>query len=111
MGAIPGNITSVTTKTANLLTTPIFGLFFFAMFVPFASPRGVWVGAIFGTMTAVLIAFSGPIFGYVPGTDELDPISFQWIAPIAFLVNATTGSIASLLLPRKQTTKPPKGSF
>ena len=28
MGAIPGNITAVTTKTANLLATPIFALFF-----------------------------------------------------------------------------------
>ena len=110
MGEIPGNITSVTTKTANLLTTPIFGLFFFAIFVPFATPRGVWVGAFFGTTTAVLIAFSGPIFGFVEGSDQLDPISFQWIAPVAFLVNATTGSIASLLLPRTERTSSTKES-
>jgi SSS family solute:Na+ symporter len=110
MGEIPGNITSVTTKTANLLTTPIFGLFFFAIFVPFATPRGVWVGAFFGTTTAVLIAFSGPIFGFVEGSDQLDPISFQWIAPVAFMVNATTGSIASLLLPRARRTSSTKES-
>jgi SSS family solute:Na+ symporter len=98
MGQVPGNITAVTTKTSNLLTTPIFGLFFFALFVPFASPRGVWIGAICGTATAVLIAFSGPIFGYVPGTDQLDPISFQWIGPIALTVNLLTGTLASYLL-------------
>lgn len=103
MGQVPGNITAVTTKTSNLLTTPIFALFFFALFVPFASPRGVWIGAICGTATAVLIAFSGPIFGYVPGTDQLDPISFQWIAPAAITVNIVTGCIGSLLFPRADT--------
>ncbi len=101
MGQVPGNITAVTTKTSNLLTTPIFALFFFALFVPFASPRGVWIGAICGTTTAVLIAFSGPIFGYVPGTKDLNPISFQWIAPVAIMVNIATGCIGSLLLPKK----------
>lgn len=101
MGAIPGNITAVTSKTTNLLTTPIFSLFFFALFVPFASPFGVTVGAVCGTTTAFLIAFSGPIFGFVEGT-ELDPVSFQWIAPVAVLVNIGTGCIASLLVPRKK---------
>ena len=95
MGSIPGNITAVTTKTANLLTTPIFALFFFALFVPFASPRGVILGAICGTATAVLIAFSGPISGA-----EVDPISFQWIAPVSIAVNLVTGCIGSLLMPR-----------
>ncbi|MEZ6129218.1 MAG: sodium-coupled permease [Planctomycetaceae bacterium] len=106
MGAVPGNITAVTTKTANLLTTPIFALFFFALFVPFASPKGVIIGAIFGVTTAASIAFSGPIsamvgplVGYVPQTEK-DPISFQWIAPIAITVNLAAGCIGSLLFPR-----------
>ena len=96
MGAIPGNITAVTTKTANLLSTPIFALFFFALFVPFASPRGVVAGAVCGTATAVFIAFSGPITG-----SEIDPISFQWIAPIAITVNIVTGCLGSWLMPRR----------
>ena len=61
IGAIPGNITAVTQKTSNLLTTPIFALFVFALFIPFARPVGVIVGAFFGTLTAALIGFSGPI--------------------------------------------------
>jgi solute:Na+ symporter, SSS family len=120
MGLIPGNITAVTNKTSNLLTTPIFGLFFFALFVPFASPKGVWIGAICGTTTAVLIAFSGPIFRcayhlysyfYLGSWGEdlfldaqgenVDPISFQWIAPSAITVNIVTGCLGSLLFPRK----------
>ncbi len=102
MGWVPGNITSVTNKTSNLLTTPIFGLFFYALFVPFASPAGAWIGTFFGTLTAVLIAFSGPIFipGFDPKTD-LDPISFQWIAPVAITVNIVTGCIASLIFPSR----------
>mgnify|MGYP003629928989 FL=1 len=98
MGKIPGNITAVTNKTANLLTTPIFCLFFFALFVPFARPAGVLVGAILGTITAVLIAFSGPIF--VPGFTEndLDPISFQWIPIAAVTVNVISGCLVSYLI-------------
>ena len=105
MGRIPGNITAVTNKTANLLTTPIFGLFFFALFVPFASPVGVWIGTICGTTTAFLIAFSGPIFGFVEGTTDVDPISFQWIAPAAVTVNILTGCVGSLLFPRRLESK------
>ena len=126
MGAIPGNITAMTTKTANLLTTPIFGLFFFALFVPFASPKGVWIGTVCGTLTAAVIAFSGPLvlalyllldvnpvslgsslietLDTKTGETVLscrDPISFQWIAPAAITIDILTGTIASLLLPRR----------
>lgn len=130
MGAVPGNITAMTTKTANLLTTPIFGLFFFALFVPFASPNGVWIGTLCGTLVAAAIAFSGPLvlamhllldvdpatFGtsLIETLDETsgettlscpDPISFQWIAPVAITVDIVTGLIGSLLFPRKQSTE------
>lgn len=110
MGAIPGNITAVTTKTANLLATPIFGLFFFALFVPFASVRGVLIGTALGTLTAILIAFSGPItrlyaatFDVVLNQPDVDPISFQWIAPFALVVNIIGGIVASLLLPDRRS--------
>jgi solute:Na+ symporter, SSS family len=122
MGRVPGNITAMTQKTSNLLTTPIFCLFFFALFVPFARPAGVWAGAICGTLTAATIAFSGPLvellvtqFQIDPQTFGVDwqtktnsqtgettrfipdPISFQWIAPVAVIVNITVGSLVSLL--------------
>lgn len=98
MGKIPGNITAVTNKTANLLTTPIFCLFFFALFVPFARPAGVIVGAILGTTTAVLIAFSGPIFVPNFNSNDLDPISFQWIPVAAVTVNIISGCLVSYLI-------------
>lgn len=107
MGRVPGNITAVTQKTSNLLTTPIFGLFFFALFVPFARPVGVWAGALCGTATAATIAFSGPLMMLVewiqnpaagfPTEIPPDPVSFQWIAPVALTVNLTVGSVVSLL--------------
>ncbi len=97
MKYVPGNITAVTGKTANLLTAPIFGLFFFALFVPFAKPLGVWLGCAAGMLTAVLVAFSGPIFGVDPETG-LDPISFQWIQPLALLVNLAVGLAVSWFL-------------
>ena len=68
MGLVPGNITSVTQKTTNLLVTPIFGPFFFAMFVPFARPLGVIAGCVTGIATALLVAFSGGLFGFVTET-------------------------------------------
>ena len=126
MGKVPGNITAVTTKTSNLLTTPIFGLFFFALFVPNASPKGVWIGTICGTATAVGIAFSGPILTELHFSCGLDPawfstevvssvdaetgrtvqsipdlISFQWIAPVAISVNILTGLLGCIVFPRK----------
>lgn len=128
MGRVPGNITSVTSKTSNLLTTPIFGLFFFALFVPFASPKGTLIGAFFGTLAAVLVAFGGPLvlaahlflgidpamFGseLIETLDEAtgqtvlscpDPISFQWIAPIAITINIVAGCVGSLIFPRRSS--------
>ena len=126
MKYIEGNITAVTGKTVNLLTTPIFALFFFAVFVPRASAVAVWIGAIFGTATAMAVAFSGPLVHAIcsvldvdPGaygfelttqTDPVtgkswttveDPISFQWIGPLALSVNLLTGYVACFLFPRR----------
>ena len=126
MGVIPGNITAVTNKTVNLLTSPIFGLFFFAFFVPFARPVAVWIGTICGILTAVVIAFSGPLVTWLDlhwgikaetfgvslqdKVDNLtgeifllapDPISFQWIGPAALLVNLVVGIGLSWILSRR----------
>ena len=128
MKYIEGNITTVTNKTVNLLTTPIFALFFFAVFVRRASAVGVWIGAIFGTITAAAIAFSGPLvyflyvqFGVDParfGVELItridqatgatwmtaqDPISYQYIGPVALAVNIVVGYIACRLFPRRET--------
>ena len=132
MKYIEGNITEVTGKTVNLLPVPIFSLFFFALFVPFARPAGAWVGAILGTLTAASIAFSGPLvyllhsqFGIDSSTfnselitkvDEAtgkqwitaeDPVSFQWIGVAAFVVSIASGTMVSWVLTIRDRKKKP----
>jgi SSS family solute:Na+ symporter len=105
VGQISGNFLAVTQKTVNLLTVPIFLLFFFALFVPFANARGVWIGAIASVTVAVLIAFGGQIFGQIPGPDGklIDPISFQWISPAALVAGVGVGLVACKLFSKKES--------
>ena len=105
MKRVPGNFFAMTQKTDGLLTAPIFALFFFALFVPFARPAAVLLGTACGIATAVLVAFSGPIFGTDPETG-LDPVSFQWIAPAALVVNIVVGLLVSLLWPASAPRTP-----
>lgn len=123
MKYIEGNITTVTNKTVNLLTGPIFALFFFALFVKRARPLGVWIGVICGTIVAISIAFSGPLVyllhytldvdpsvfnvEIIEKTDKVtgetwltceDPISFQWIGPCGLLTCIGIGYAASLIV-------------
>ena len=91
---VPGNILAVASKTVNLLTVPIFGLFYFALFSRRASVRGVWIGCVASVLVAAAIAFSGPLTG-----QPTDPISFQWIAPAALIVNLVVGWTASAIFP------------
>ena len=96
MKFIPGNFMTVTNKTVNLLTVPIALLFVFALFVPFANAKGVWISTIASVTTAALIAFSGVLWGVDPVTGN-DPVSFQWISPAALVVGVTVGIVACKL--------------
>ena len=88
-----------------------------------ATAIGAWTGAICGTLVGASIAFSGPLavllvnaFGIDPAalnvdlvlkTDtatgqqwtiaEQDPISFQWVGPVAMAVSITVGYLVSRL--------------
>ncbi len=118
---VPGNILAVTNKTVNLLTVPIFCLFYFALFVPRATKAGVWAGWLCGTLAAVIVAFSGPLVTFAAlkwGVDPAhfgvaleqvvdsatgrtvlrapDPVSFQWISLAALVVNVSVGWVVSL---------------
>ncbi len=95
----------MTGKTSELMTAPIFALFFFARFVPFATPIGAAAGAICGVATATLIAFSGPTFGMDLSTGEaLDPISFMWVSPASLSVSLTVGTLVSLISQKGSST-------
>lgn len=90
MDRVPGNITEVTSKTSNLLTGPIFGLFLFALFLRRVRALGAIVGTAAGIGAAALVAFSGPIFGFDPESGG-DPVSFQWVAATSLLVQIGVG--------------------
>ncbi len=109
---VPGNIIAVTNKTANLLTVPIFCLFFFALFVRRASSLAAWLGAIAGVTVAVLIAFSSyfrpfyeTVFGITTAADE-DPVSFQWMAPLSLAANIGVGLLFCFIFPKKNKPAP-----
>lgn len=103
MKYIPGNFMAITNKTVNLLTVPIALLFFFALFVPYANAKGVWIATLASVTVAALIAFSGVIFGTDPVTG-LDPISFQWISPAALVVGVIVGLAACAYFSDKSTS-------
>ncbi len=103
MESIPGNFMAVTNKTVNLLTVPIALLFFFALFVPFANAKGVWLATVASVSVAILIAFSGVIFGVDAETGR-DPVSFQWISPVALIVGVSVGLVACRVFSTSDST-------
>jgi len=80
MGKVTGNIMEVTVRTNHIFVAPLFGLFFMALFVPFARPFGTAVGALAGCAVAVVFAYWDLFTGD-------DPLSFQWISLISLIVN------------------------
>ncbi len=106
MGNVPGNITGMTQRTTNLLATPAFSLFFFALFCRFGKPAGAVVGAVYGITVGALIAFSGNFYSLLQesaflgssGVIDISPISFQWISPLSLLVNLAAGAALSKVI-------------
>ncbi len=87
---IKGNLIERCFKVVNLLTAPIFVLFFLALFVPWANAIGAWVGLAASIATAVAIAYS----------DDLGlnlKVSFIWMMPSSLLVGIAVGMVFSLL--------------
>jgi SSS family solute:Na+ symporter len=89
VGMVSGNLLEVTYKVVNLLTAPLFGLFFMALFVRWATPFGTWMGVLVGVVVVVLINFWNDLTGS-PG------ISFIWGMPLALLAQIIAGCVASL---------------
>lgn len=122
---IEGNILAVTNKTVNMLTPPLFALFVFALFIPFARPAGVWIGTICAIAVSTVMAFSGALIVYLADHFQIDPatfgteivtridpkthlevrsaadlVSFQWIGPVVLAVDLGIGSAISWVLSR-----------
>ena len=91
VGVVQGNLLEVTYKVVNLITVPLFGLFFMAIFVPWAKGWATILGAAGGMTVVVTISFWKELTGSAGG------ISFLWAMPLSFLTQTVIGSVASLL--------------
>ena len=94
VGAVQGNLLAVAFKVCNLLTAPLFGLFFMAMFVRRATVLGTHVGAACGLAVIVAVNFWEELSGR-PG------ISFLWAMPLGLAAQISTGIVVSRCLPRR----------
>ncbi len=90
MGRVTGNIMEVTVRTNHIFVAPLFGLFFMALFVPFATTAGTIAGAGAGCAVGVLIAYWDLITGG-------PTLSFQWISLISLTANMAVALPVSLL--------------
>lgn len=98
--AIQGNLIERCFKVVNLLTAPIFVLFFLALFVPWANAIGAWLGLAASITTAVLIAYAPDL--------KLDiGVSFIWMMPSSLLAGVVVGSLVSLLAGGRRHVDPP----
>lgn len=96
---IHGNLLDLCFKTCNLLTAPLFGLFFMAMFVRWATGAGTLVGALFGVVVVFVISFWADLFQEHTG---IQGISILWAMPLSLLVQISVGTVASLVIGRRR---------
>ena len=88
MSRVSGNTLEVTIRTNHIFVAPLFGLFFMAMFVPFATGSGAALGALAGCAVAITIAYwdiltGGPV------------LSFQWISLLSLAAHLSVGCAVS----------------
>jgi len=89
---ITGNLIERCFKIVNLLTAPLFVLFFLALFVPWANAAGAWLSLVASISTAILIAYSEDLGISLH-------LSFVWMLPCSLLAGIVTGIVGSALLP------------
>lgn len=92
---VPGNFVEMTTKIANLVVTPLFILFILALWVPFATPVGAFLGFAYGLASAILIGFWDVITGQ-------PRLSFQWLGPCSALIDLSVALIVCRYGPRRE---------
>lgn len=93
VGSVQGNLLALAFKICNLLTAPLFGLFFMAMFVPRATVAGTHVGAVCGLAVVAAVNYWEDITGR-PG------INFLWAMPLGLAAQIALGIIVSLCFPK-----------
>ena len=91
---IEGNLLERCYKLINLLTAPLFVLFFLALFVRWANATGAWLGLLTSIATAVAVAYAKDL-GLPLG------ISFVWMMPCSLLVGVSVGMLVSAVTNRR----------
>ena len=105
VGLVQGNLIELCYKVVNLLVAPLFGLFFMAMFVRWATGVGTLVGAVAGLAVVIVISFWQEITGTKP------PISFVVAMPASLVVQVIVGMLASLIPVGRHRPVPEKGEL
>ncbi|HET6575961.1 MAG TPA: sodium/solute symporter [Fimbriiglobus sp.] len=85
VGSLAGNLLELCFKVVNLLTAPIFVLFFLALFVPRATPLGAVAATVSSVSAAVQVNF-----GWGGGW-------FLWAPLAALAAGVSVGTLVSLL--------------
>jgi len=85
-GTVEGNLLDVTYKVVNLLVAPLFVLFFLALYIPWSTHIGAWLGVTSSIVVAVLISFF-QLFG----------LNIFWIMPGSLICGVIVGTLASLI--------------
>jgi len=81
---VEGNLYDVIVKVVNLFVSPLFVLFFMALFIPFATARGTFWGGVASVGIAIAVAFF-KIFG----------IEVLYIMPVSLFVGILVGTLLS----------------
>ncbi len=98
-GQVEGNLLELCYKVANLLTVPLFMMFFMAMFIPWATAPGTYAGTAASLLVAIAFAYQQEL-GLAFMRDL--GLSFVWMAPASFVAGAATGMAVSLLPARRR---------
>ena len=89
---IAGNLVERCFKIVNLLTAPLFVLFFLALFVKWANAAGAWAALAVSFLVAILIAYAEDLGSPVR-------LSFVWMLPCSLVTGILTGMIVSAIAP------------
>lgn len=94
VGSLAGNLLELCFKVVNLLSAPIFVLFFLALFVPRATPAAAVAATVASVTTAAVVAFGW-------GAKW-----FLWSPPAALAAGVAAGLLTSLVAPSRQPSSP-----
>ncbi|SHN33098.1 transporter, SSS family [Cyclobacterium lianum] len=86
VGSVQGNLFDIVIKVTHLFVAPLFVLFFMALFIPFASESGTFIGGIVAIIVAVGISFYG-----------IGGITVLWVLPFSFLSGAVVACTLSFI--------------